>query len=108
VAERVLVMYAGRVVEQAGVEQLFSSARHPYTVGLRRSIAQLDGALPERLPSIGGNPPNPAELPPGCAFAPRCTHTFARCLSAPPPLTSVAPGHLRACYFEGPLEANVP
>jgi oligopeptide/dipeptide ABC transporter ATP-binding protein len=103
VADRVLVMYAGRVVEQAGVEQLFASARHPYTLGLRRSIAELDGPLPERLPSIGGNPPNPAALPPGCAFAPRCAHAFERCLSMPPPLLSVAPGHARACYFEGAL-----
>jgi oligopeptide/dipeptide ABC transporter ATP-binding protein len=108
VADRVLVMYAGRVVEQAGVEQLFASARHPYTLGLRRSIADLDGPLPERLPSIGGNPPNPAALPPGCAFAPRCPQAFERCLSAPPPLVNIAPGHARACYFEGPLEALAP
>jgi oligopeptide/dipeptide ABC transporter ATP-binding protein len=108
VADRVLVMYAGRVVEQAGVEQLFASARHPYTLGLRRSIAELDGPLPERLPSIGGNPPNPAALPPGCAFAPRCAQAFERCLSTPPPLVSVAPGHARACYFEGALEALSP
>ena len=108
VADRVLVMYAGRVVEQAGVEELFSSARHPYTLGLRRSIAELDGPLPERLPSIGGNPPNPAALPAGCAFAPRCAQAFERCLGTPPPLVSVAPGHARACYFEGKLEVSAP
>jgi oligopeptide transport system ATP-binding protein len=108
VADRVLVMYAGRVVEQAGVEQLFAAARHPYTIGLRRSIAELDGPLPERLLSIGGNPPNPAALPPGCAFAPRCAQAFERCQSAPPPLVSIAPGHTRACYFEGPLEMHSP
>jgi oligopeptide transport system ATP-binding protein len=108
VADRVLVMYAGRVVEQAGVEELFSSARHPYTLGLRRSIAELDGPLPERLPSIGGNPPNPAALPAGCAFAPRCAQACERCLGTPPPLVSVAPGHARACYFEGKLEVSAP
>jgi oligopeptide/dipeptide ABC transporter ATP-binding protein len=103
VADRVLVMYAGRVVEQAGVQRLFEDARHPYTEGLRRSIVPLAGPLPARLPSIGGNPPNPAELPPGCAFAPRCAYAFERCPTAPPPLAPVAPGHLRACYYDGPL-----
>jgi len=103
VADRMLVMYAGRVVEEAGVERLFEHTRHPYTEALRRSIVPLEGPLPERLPSIGGNPPNPAALPPGCAFAPRCAYVFDRCASAPPPLAPVAPGHLRACYYDGPL-----
>jgi oligopeptide/dipeptide ABC transporter ATP-binding protein len=103
IADRVLVMYAGRVVEQAGVQQLFETARHPYTEALRRSIVPLRGPLPERLPSIGGNPPNPAALPPGCAFAPRCAYVFDRCPTAPPPLTPVSDGHLSACYYDGPL-----
>ena len=103
VADRVLVMYAGRVVEQTDVTRLFSHARHPYTEGLRRSIVPLEGPLPERLPSIGGNPPNPAALPPGCAFAPRCAYAFERCSTAPPPLAPVAPEHLAACYYAGPL-----
>src|SRR5450631_4339650 len=103
VADRVLVMYAGRVVEQASVERLFEHARHPYTEGLRRSIVPLEGPLPARLPAIGGNPPNLVALPPGCAFAPRCAYAFERCPTAPPPLESVEPGHLRACYYDGPL-----
>jgi oligopeptide/dipeptide ABC transporter ATP-binding protein len=103
VADRVLVMYAGRVVEQASVERLFEHARHPYTEGLRRSIVPLEGPLPARLPAIGGNPPNLAALPPGCAFAPRCAYAFERCPTAPPPLEPVEPGHLRACYYDGPL-----
>ena len=103
VADRVLVMYAGRVVEQTDVTRLFSHARHPYTEGLRRSIVPLEGPLPERLPSIGGNPPIPAALPPGCAFAPRCAYAFERCSTAPPPLAPVAPEHLAACYYAGPL-----
>jgi len=102
-ADRVLVMYAGRVVEEAGVQRLFERPHHPYTEALRRSIVPLKGTLPERLPSIGGNPPNPAALPPGCAFAPRCSYAFAPCPAAPPPLARVAPGHLCACYYEGPL-----
>jgi oligopeptide/dipeptide ABC transporter ATP-binding protein len=103
VADRVLVMYAGRVVEQADVHRLFSDARHPYTEGLRRSIVPLTGPLPARLPSIGGNPPNPAALPPGCAFAPRCNYAFERCRVTPPPLEPVAVGHAAACYYDGPL-----
>jgi peptide/nickel transport system ATP-binding protein len=98
-ADRVLVMYAGRVVEQADVRRLFETTRHPYTEGLRRSIVPLTGPLPERLPAIGGNPPDLAALPPGCAFAPRCAYAFERCPTARPPLTPVAPGHLCACYL---------
>jgi oligopeptide/dipeptide ABC transporter ATP-binding protein len=100
VADRVLVMYAGRVVEQAQVGDLFAAASHPYTIGLRRSIAPLGGPLPDRLPSIGGNPPNPAALPAGCAFAPRCTFAFERCLGSAPPLVEIAPRHARACYYQ--------
>jgi oligopeptide/dipeptide ABC transporter ATP-binding protein len=103
VADRVLVMYAGRVVEQARVQQLFDSARHPYTEALRRSIVPLTGPLPARLPTIGGQPPNPAALPPGCAFAPRCAYAFDTCATTPPLLTEVGPDHLRACYHNGPL-----
>jgi oligopeptide/dipeptide ABC transporter ATP-binding protein len=99
-------MYAGRVVEQAGVDRLFSDSRHPYTEGLRRSMADLTGPLPARLPTIGGNPPNPAALPPGCAFAPRCAYVFDRCPTAPPPLVEFEPDHARACYYEGPMAAT--
>jgi oligopeptide/dipeptide ABC transporter ATP-binding protein len=103
VADRVLVMYAGRVVEQADALRLFARVRHPYTEGLRRSIPALSGPLPARLPCIGGNPPDPAALPPGCAFASRCAYVFERCHTTPPPLTVREPGHESACYHEGPL-----
>jgi oligopeptide/dipeptide ABC transporter ATP-binding protein len=103
VADRVAVMYAGRVVETADVHALFGHPRHPYTEALRRSVVALSGPLPARLPTIAGLPPNLAMLPPGCAFAPRCTYVHARCATAPPPLTAVAAGHLKACYFEGTL-----
>jgi oligopeptide/dipeptide ABC transporter ATP-binding protein len=102
-ADRVIVMYAGRVVEQADVLELFERPRHPYTEALRRSIAPLEGPLPARLPTIGGDPPNLAAPPPGCAFTPRCSHAFERCPTAPPPLAPVAPGHLSACYLTDPL-----
>jgi oligopeptide/dipeptide ABC transporter ATP-binding protein len=102
-ADRVLVMYAGRVVEQGGVQRLFKQARHPYTEALQRSIVPLQGPLPSRLPSIGGNPPNPTAMPRGCAYAPRCAYAFERCATAPPPLEPAAPGQLCACYYAGPL-----
>ena len=108
VADRVLVMYAGRVVEEADAVRLFARVRHPYTEGLRRSIPALSGPVPARLPSIGGNPPDPAALPPGCAFAARCAYVLERCHTAPPPLTVREPGHASACYYEGPLGLVLP
>ena len=115
VADRVAVMYAGRIVEQADAPTLFSAARHPYTEGLRRSIVPLDGALPARLPTIGGLPPNIAALPPGCAFAPRCGYASEPCGRAAPPLALIsAPGpasaepHRKACFYEGSLGRHVP
>ncbi len=108
VADRVAVMYAGRIVEQASVERLFAHPRHPYTEGLRRSIVELEGSPPARLGGIKGNPPDPAALPPGCAFAPRCSYAFERCRREQPPLAEVAPGHARACFHEGPLGASDP
>ncbi len=108
VADRVAVMYAGRIVKQAGVERLFTHARHPYTEGLRRSIVELTGPLPARLAKIAGNPPDPAALPTGCAFAPRCHYAFDRCRVERPALAEVAPEHARACFYEGPLGRDDP
>jgi peptide/nickel transport system ATP-binding protein len=85
-ADRVMVMYAGRVVEQGSAAQLFDHARHPYTWGLLGSIPPLDGPRPRRLPSIRGLPPSLARLPAGCAFAPRCAASDARCASTRPAL----------------------
>jgi oligopeptide/dipeptide ABC transporter ATP-binding protein len=102
-ADRVCVMYAGRIVEQAPVAELFRASRHPYTEALRRSLLSLEEPLPERLPTIGGQPPDPAALPPGCAFAPRCRYVLARCRSETPELTPVNAGHTRACFYDGPL-----
>ncbi len=103
VADRVAVMYAGRIVEQATAERLFAEPCHPYTQVLRSSILELEGALPETLPTLKGSPPDPAALGPGCAFAPRCPHAFASCHARRPPLEEVAPGHSRACFHPGPL-----
>ena len=100
-AQRVVVMYAGKVVEEADVDSLFESPRHPYTQGLIRSIPRidLDSAHKTRLEAIGGTVPiliNPA---PGCRFAPRCRFAFALCAEQEPVLREVAPGHRMACHL---------
>lgn len=103
VADRVAVMYAGRMVEQSDVHTLFAQSRHPYTEGLRRSIVSLRGPLPARLPSIGGNPPGASARSPGCAFAPRCPYKLELCSITPPSLNTIAAGHTIACHYRGPL-----
>jgi peptide/nickel transport system ATP-binding protein len=99
-AERMLVMYAGRVVEQGTTHELFYDPQHPYTWGLLGSIPRLDRPKPPRLTAIEGQPPSLIALPPGCHFAPRCAHCFARCLTEDPALTDkVGGGHLDACHL---------
>jgi peptide/nickel transport system ATP-binding protein len=100
-AQRVVVMYAGRVVEEAPVATLFAAPRHPYTQGLIRSIPRLDAsALPrQRLDAIPGTVPSLLALPPGCRFAPRCPHARAACSAAVPALREVGPGHRVACIL---------
>jgi peptide/nickel transport system ATP-binding protein len=83
-ADRVAVMYAGRVVEEAPAAQLYAQPLHPYTGGLLRSLPRLDQPLPHSLPCIAGQPPEPGAHPDGCAFAPRCPLVQQRCLQQPP------------------------
>ncbi|OYU12195.1 MAG: dipeptide/oligopeptide/nickel ABC transporter ATP-binding protein [Comamonadaceae bacterium PBBC1] len=99
--QRVVVMYAGRVVEEASVEDLFGSPAHPYTQGLIRSIPRLDldSAHKQRLHAIPGSVPKLILPPPGCRFAPRCPHANARCASEMPELRELTPGHRVACHF---------
>jgi peptide/nickel transport system ATP-binding protein/oligopeptide transport system ATP-binding protein len=103
IAERVIVMYAGRVVEEADVGDLFRSPRHPYTIGLLGSIPRLErsetGGRVEksRLAAIPGTAPAPLDRPPGCAFAPRCAMAMAACRAAVPPLAVIGPGRKSAC-----------
>jgi len=101
-AERVAVMYAGEIVEQADVNPLFEQPLHPYTQGLIGSIPIL-GQLKERLDVIPGSVPNLVNLPPGCRFAPRCTARekfgLKICTDAKPNLTEAAPGHLVRCWL---------
>jgi peptide/nickel transport system ATP-binding protein len=100
-AQHVVVMYAGKVVEEATVDSLFESPRHPYTQGLIRSIPRIDPerAHKTRLEAIGGSVPiliNPA---PGCRFAPRCRHASSLCTEKEPILREIAPGHRMACHL---------
>jgi oligopeptide transport system ATP-binding protein len=103
VADRVAVMYAGRIMEQAPVHDLFAQPRHPYTEALQQSIPRIDAPRPLHLASIGGVPPNPAALPAGCAFAPRCIYRLPLCETVAPPLIEAGPGHWKACHHSGPL-----
>jgi len=104
-ADRVAVMYGGRVVEQGSVRAIFTQARHPYTRGLLASIPRLDSDPAQPLPTIEGSPPDLAALPPGCAFAPRCGLASAACRAARPALTEVSEGHLSACFHQEPGRA---
>jgi len=100
-AQRVVVMYAGKVVEEAPVGLLFAAPRHPYTQGLIRSIPRIDTAAKHktRLEAIGGTVPSLLRLPPGCRFAPRCKHAMPACIQAEPPLREIAPDHKVACVL---------
>lgn len=101
-AERVAVMYAGRIVEQADVKTLFAKPLHPYTQGLMGSIPVL-GKIKEKLDVIPGNVPNLINLPPGCRFAPRCRarveYQLQRCTEAEPDLIEVTPAHTTRCWL---------
>ncbi len=96
-SDRIAVMYAGRIVEEATTADLFDTPRHPYTSGLLAALPDLDGPR-RRLVAIPGTVPEPAHLPPGCAFAPRCPQAIAACTSAVPPLERVGPDHRAACF----------
>lgn len=100
VADRVVVMYAGRIVEQARVRDLFKHPRHPYTLGLLKSMPQAGARHQGRasLASIPGSPPSLRAEMPGCPFAPRCSMVEERCRAARPSITAVAAGHESACF----------
>ncbi len=99
--DRVVVMYAGKVVETAPTEELFANPRHPYTLGLLASVPRLDEERPEQLKTIEGAPPDLLKPPPGCPFMPRCAYARAICKTMPP-LDPVAGNgqHLKACWID--------
>jgi oligopeptide/dipeptide ABC transporter ATP-binding protein len=101
-ADRVLVMYAGRVVEAGTVEQVFDDPQHPYTWGLLGSLTRLDRPRARRLSQISGAPPSLVDLPAGCPFRPRCPHEFAPCTDLPPLEARVReqPNHRDRCWLE--------
>jgi peptide/nickel transport system ATP-binding protein len=103
ICSRVGVMYAGRIVEQAPVHELFAHPRHPYTEALQQSIPRIDTPRPTHLASIGGTPPNPAALPAGCAFAPRCIYRMPLCETVAPMLVEAGSDHCKACHHDGAL-----
>jgi oligopeptide transport system ATP-binding protein len=105
-ADRVNVMYAGRIVETGPIDDIFYKYRHPYTEALQGSIPKLTEIRPTRLLAIPGNPPNPSHLPPGCAFHPRCHYRLECCDKSVPPLEAVTADHRKACFYEGPLNMN--
>ena len=102
IADRVIVMYAGRVVEQGTLDQIFYDPQHPYTWGLLGSITRVDRDPPRRLPAIPGQPPSLLNAPQGCHFRPRCPHAFDQCVEVPPLESRVAdaPEHLDRCWLE--------
>ncbi|MCX7376073.1 MAG: ABC transporter ATP-binding protein [Alphaproteobacteria bacterium] len=102
IADEVIVMYAGKIVESAPVKQLFADPQHPYTIGLLGSIPRL-GEYRERLATIEGTVPSPANQPRGCRFSPRCPFSDARCREEPPPLRTLEEGHAVACW-KAPVE----
>jgi oligopeptide/dipeptide ABC transporter ATP-binding protein len=98
-AQRVNVMYAGRIVESGAAAALYHNPRHPYTIALLRSVPRLDRPRQSRLDPIEGSPPDLTQLDPGCSFRPRCRFAIPRCAEAPPPLIPAGePGQMSACY----------
>ncbi len=96
--QRVIVMYAGRIVEEGPTRAIFKNPQHPYTWSLLRSIPRVDEKTKEKLISIRGLPPDLSKPPPGCKFHPRCRFRVDRCFTEEPPLEEVEPGHLARCW----------
>jgi oligopeptide/dipeptide ABC transporter ATP-binding protein len=103
-ADRVAVMYAGKIVEMGSTAQVFDSPSHPYTQALLRCLPSVE-LKRQQLIEIGGQPPDLTRLPPGCPFAPRCAKRQSVCTEAYPPPVMIEPGHLAQCWVAAPIEA---
>jgi oligopeptide/dipeptide ABC transporter ATP-binding protein len=106
-ADRINVMYAGKIVEQGSVRAIYAHPCHPYTLGLLRSVPRLDEPRRAKLHPIDGQPPDLTQLPPGCAFVSRCTYAIDRCRHEVPVLRAVTEGHLSACWVAETLGNEV-
>lgn len=102
IADDVIVMYLGKIVESGPVREIFHDPKHPYTQGLMESLPSLTLSRQRRLVAIEGSVPSPFEVPNGCGFAPRCPHVMDTCRSRSPNLAQVGPDHRAACFLHGP------
>ena len=102
IADRVIVMYAGQIVEHASVDELFNNPQHPYTQALLAAMPSVNSDRAERLRSIAGQPPSLAKKPASCSFAPRCEQAFDQCRAENPPLSETADNHQVACWLTHP------
>ena len=103
-ADRVNVMYAGKIIERGLAADIYREPRHPYTLGLLSSVPRLDQPRQKRLDPIDGQPPDLTRLGEGCSFLPRCKFAVDRCVSETPPLETIGDGHLSACWEQENLE----
>ena len=97
-ASRVLVMYAGKIIETGTSEEIYHNPKHPYTLGLLRSVPRLDEQERTKLEAIEGLPPDLVEMPVGCSFAPRCRFAYDKCTQETPTLVEIDSGHQSACW----------
>ena len=102
-ADRVNIMYAGKIIERGSAAEIYANPRHPYTLGLLNSVPRLDQPRKEKLDPIQGQPPDLINLPPGCSFRERCRYTIDRCAEGIPPLDPVGDDHLSACFVADTL-----
>jgi oligopeptide transport system ATP-binding protein len=100
VCDRLLVVYAGRIIETGTVDEIFANPQHPYTQGLLKSMPRLDEERSEKLATIAGQPPNLNAIPEGCAFSPRCPYVMDICKTQRPELLTCAEGRSKACHLE--------
>ena len=105
-ADRVNIMYAGKIIERGSAKEIYGNPRHPYTLGLLNSVPRLDLPRKEKLDPIEGQPPDLANLPSGCAFRARCRYAIDKCAEEAPPLASVDDGHFSACFVADTLGAK--
>ena len=103
-AERVIVMYAGRIIESGSATEVYHNPKHPYTLGLLKSVPRLDEDRPEKLEAIEGLPPLVIDLPDACAFAPRCPYVIDKCGESMPELTEISPDHWSRCFRSEELD----